>query len=456
MNQAATLQKLQKYLNLDSEHSRIVVVGLGKTGFSVVRFLLVYDFNFIVVDSRTQPPFLQDMRRKHPEIRVETGGFKQSDFAGATHLLVSPGVSLEEPLIRQAISKGAAILSDIDLFACNVDEPVIAITGSNGKSTVTALLGDMATAAGKIAAVGGNLGTPALDLVKQQTELYVLELSSFQLERTTALNAVAATVLNISPDHMDRHTDIDDYAKQKQRVFRGTGIMVLNADDKRVMAMQDSTRQTLTFSIHENADYHLQQIGDVEYLMHDDRKLLPVTDLALVGRHNVANAMAAWALGACVDLPEPAMSATLKTFQGLAHRMQRVAEIKGVLWINDSKATNLGACVAALQGCQGKVILIAGGDAKGADMSELAEVIRVHVKAAVLMGKDAGKIERSLKDTVPVHRADTMEQAVKIAATLAKPGEIVLLSPACASLDQYKNYQERGERFSTAVRSLAA
>ncbi len=456
MDKAATKKRLQDLLGLTAEHANIVVVGLGKTGFSVVRFLFDNGFKFSVVDSRSKPPFIAELLQIIPDIPVDTGAFEAVAFLKGTHLVVSPGVSLDEEAIQQALSNGTVILSDIDLFACSVNQPVIAITGSNGKSTVTVLLGEMAIAAGKITAVGGNLGTPALELIKENIELYILELSSFQLERTTALQAVAATVLNVTPDHLDRHHSINEYAQQKQLVFRGTGVMILNADDALVMNMQDKTRKTVTFSIEKNADFHLENIKGVEYIFHGQKQLLPITELALDGRHNIANAMAALALADVVKLPMQIMCATLRSFQGLAHRMQRVAEINGVIWVNDSKATNVGACVAALQGYQHKVILIAGGDAKGADMRGLADVVKNNVKAIILMGKDANFIEQALKDSVPVHRAETIEQAVTIAAMLAKAGESVLLSPACASLDQYKNYQERGDKFSSAVRKLAA
>lgn len=456
MNKAAIKQKLHDVLGLTTGHANIVVVGLGKTGFSVARFLFDNGFKFTVVDSRSEPPFIEELLKINPDILVETGAFASTAFLKGTHLVVSPGISLDEQVIQLALLEGAVILSDIDLFACVVSEPVIAITGSNGKSTVTVLLGEMATASGKITAIGGNLGTPALEIIKENTELYILELSSFQLERTSALKTIAATVLNVTPDHLDRHLDINAYAEQKQRVFNGTGVMVLNADDALVMSMQDKSRKTVTFSMETNADYHLDLIEGIEYIFHGRKQLLAVADLALDGRHNVANAMAALALGNAVKLPEQIMCATLRAFQGLAHRMQRVAEINGVIWINDSKATNIGACIAALKGYQHRIILIAGGDAKGADMRDLAEVVKNNVKAVILMGKDANLIERALMDSVPVHKAESIEHAVTIAAKLAESGESVLLSPACASLDQFKSYQERGEKFSSAVRKLAA
>jgi UDP-N-acetylmuramoylalanine--D-glutamate ligase len=285
--------------------------------------------------------------------------------------------------------------------------------------------------------------------------MYVLELSSFQLERTSVLNAVAATVLNVSADHLDRHANLAEYAREKQRIFKGTGTMVINIDDPVVQAMQLADRKTVTFSINKTADFYLAYQGDTEYLMHHESCLMPLADLPLEGRHNAANALAALALGVSVGLDGQIMCEALRKFKGLSHRMQRVAEIRGVTWVNDSKATNIGACVAALQGYARKVILIAGGDAKGADMNELTPVIKEKAKYVVLIGKDAGLIKQAINDCVPVYSANNMEQAVQIAAGLATVGESVLLSPACASIDQYKNYQDRGEKFTQAVLALA-
>ena len=289
---------------------------------------------------------------------------------------------------------------------------------------------------------------------RRRQNLYVLELSSFQLERTSVLNAAAATVLNVSADHLDRHADIAEYAREKQSVFNGNGVMVINADDPIVNAMQETGRRIFTFSIKKDADFYIARKDDAEYLMHNEQRLMPLAELPLEGRHNAANALAALALGVSIGLNEQAMCNALRIFKGLDHRMQRVAEIRGVTWVNDSKATNIGACVAALQGYERKVILIAGGDAKGADMNELTPAIKEKAKTVVLMGKDARLIEQALNGSVPVYSAENMAQAVQISAGLAQAGDNVLLSPACASLDQYKNYQDRGEQFTKAVLGL--
>ena len=456
LDQKTIKDRLQANLGLDIAASKIIVVGLGVTGISVARFLVRLGFDFAIADSREQSPGLSQSYDELADITLLTGEFDEMQFRSATHLIVSPGISLCEKAIASAIANGTKACGDIDLFACSVDAPIIAITGSNGKSTVTTLVGEMAKAAGKRTGVGGNLGTPALDLLEQAAELFVLELSSFQLERTSQLNASVATVLNISADHMDRHADLADYAAQKQQVFRGDGAMVINIDDPIVAAMREEGRQLLTFSIQQKADFWIGEELGINYLMQGDKPVLQLSELPLEGKHNAANALAALALGAAAGLNQQAMCNALKTFKGLEHRMQRVAEIRGVVWVNDSKATNIGACAAALQGYECKVILIAGGDAKGADMNELTPVVKAKAKSVVLMGKDANLIEQALNGCVPVYKVDNMQEAVTIAAKIATAGECVLLSPACASLDQYKNYQERGEKFTEAVLRLVA
>ncbi|PPC89958.1 MAG: UDP-N-acetylmuramoyl-L-alanine--D-glutamate ligase [Methylobacter sp.] len=455
MNATAVVDNLKQHFGLDPATSKVLVVGLGITGLSVAYFFQTLEIRFAITDSREKPPLMTEFLQQFPDAALFAGGFDDSAFSVATHLVISPGVALNEKAIVKALAGGAKLISDIDLFACAVDAPVLAITGSNGKSTVTTMVGKMAQAAGKKVAMGGNLGTPALNLLQEGAELYVLELSSFQLERTSVFKALAATVLNLSPDHMDRHPDMDAYAREKARIFQGGGVMVLNADDPRVVAMRDPARTTLTFSIKCPADFHVKRLNGGEYLMQGDNALMPLAELPLEGRHNVANALAALALGFAAGLEASAMCKALKRFKGLAHRMQKVAETKGITWINDSKATNIGACVAALQGYDNKVILIAGGDAKGADMHELVPAVIAKAKHVILMGKDASSIAEALAEQVSVEFAGDMADAVQKAAKIARPGDNVLLSPACASLDQYRNYQERGDKFTKAVLELA-
>ncbi len=454
VSNAAIAALLKKHFALDSQSAKVLVVGLGITGISAAHYLQKLGINFAIVDSREKPPLMDEFFQQMPDTPVFTGGFDEAAFKVATHLVVSPGVSLNETAISKAIAGGVKIVSDIDLFACSVEAPIVAISGSNGKSTVTTMLGEMAKEAGLQVGVGGNLGTPALDLLEQPAQLYVLELSSFQLERTSALNAAAATVLNVSADHLDRHADIAEYAREKQKIFRGNGVMVINADDPMVNAMREEGRSVFTFSIKKKADFYLQMKGAAEYLMYKEQCLMPLAELPLEGRHNAANALAALALGVAVGLDEQVMCNALRKFKGLGHRMERIAEIRGVTWVNDSKATNIGACVAALEGYDRKVVLIAGGEAKGADMNELTPAVKEKAKSVVLMGKDAELIAQALNGCVPVYFAANMTEAVQLADGLADAGDSVLLSPACASLDQYKNYRDRGEKFTKAVLAL--
>ncbi|MCK5477410.1 MAG: UDP-N-acetylmuramoyl-L-alanine--D-glutamate ligase [Methylococcales bacterium] len=455
MDKEAVSESLNNHLSLNSQ-SKVVVVGLGETGFSVAKFLQQHEIKYAVIDSRDKPPLKDALLKEYPDTPVFTGGFDSAAFEVATHVVVSPGVSLQEYSIRNAIIAGAKLISDIDLFACATNQPVIAVTGSNGKSTVTTMLGEMGNAANVNTAIGGNLGIPALNLLNEAVELYVLELSSFQLERTNVLNAKAATVLNVSEDHLDRHDDIMEYAREKQRVFAGNGVMVLNEDDSIVKSMKTKSRDTLTFSTHKKNGFHIERRQGEDWLMNENQVLMRKSDIPLEGLHNVSNALAALALGSAVGLNPDAMCNALREFKGLDHRMQKVGMVKGVTWVNDSKATNIGACIAALQGYQNKVILIAGGDAKGADMNELISAIKDKAKCVVLMGKDADDIDRAINGCVPAYRAKNIKDAVQIAAKMADEGESVLLSPACASLDQYKSYEERGEQFTAAVMELAA
>jgi len=455
MNRDAISKSLDSKLCLNKD-SKVLVVGLGDTGFSVAKFLHTQSISFAVIDSRDKPPLNDALLAEYPDTPVFTGGFDEAAFNVATHLIVSPGVSLQEVSIQKALGIGASLVSDIDLFACSTDKPIVAITGSNGKSTVTTMLGAMGQAAEMKTAIGGNLGIPALDLLDEAIELYVIELSSFQLERVSSLNAKVATVLNVSADHLDRHDGIKGYAKEKQNVFSGDGVMILNEDDSIVKGMQIESRETEFFSIHKNIGFHLQQHQDESWLMHDDQPIMQQQDLPLEGLHNVANALAALAIGTAIGLDENAMCDALRKFRGLSHRMQRVANVKGVTWVNDSKATNIGACVAALEGYQNKVVLIAGGDAKGADMNDLIPAVKAKAKSVVLMGKDADMIEAAINGSVPTYKVENVKQAVQLAATLVVDGDSVLLSPACASIDQYKNYKDRGDKFTSAVMELVA
>jgi UDP-N-acetylmuramoylalanine--D-glutamate ligase len=349
------------------------------------------------------------------------------------------------------------VLGDIELFAHYAHAPIVGITGANGKSTVTTLLGIMAEHAGRDVRVGGNLGTPALDLLQEEEpDLYVLELSSFQLEITDSLPCVAATVLNLSPDHMDRYAGMKEYAAAKARIFRHCRTAVLNREDSWVRDMAAGAKQRVSFGLDapKAGDYGVLGNGDDEWLAKGDEKLMPASVMRLKGRHNIANALAALALGEAAGLPMQAMLAATEAFRGLAHRMEFVGRIRDVSWYDDSKGTNVGATLAAVQGVTQPLVLIAGGDGKGQDFAPLAAALKA-ARGVVLLGKDAQSIEDAIAGRVPVKRVRDMEAAVQAAAELARPGDVVLLSPACSSLDMFENFEHRGRVFAAAVRRLA-
>ncbi|MBQ0725041.1 MAG: UDP-N-acetylmuramoyl-L-alanine--D-glutamate ligase [Cycloclasticus sp.] len=445
-------------LGLDRIGVRVLVVGLGVTGVSVVGFLQQYNIGTAVVDSRDKPPGLELIETSYPDVGVFIGGFNAAAFDAATHLIVSPGVSLQETEIQRAVERGIPVLGDIDLFAVCADAPIACITGSNGKSTVTTLLGEMALNADWDVRVGGNLGTPALDLFTERAaDLYVLELSSFQLERTSQLKADVVTVLNISDDHMDRYPDITSYTLAKEQIFCGNGIAVVNRQDERVSAMSlPQGRQSISFGLDKPAaqSYGLINHHDQTYLARGSDRIMAISALKIKGTHNVQNALAAIAMADALSIPRAAQITALETFVGLPHRTQWVASIGGVTWVNDSKATNPGACLAAIEGLPAPIILIAGGDGKGADFSVLKTAINERVKRLILIGKDAKRFAHEVAGSSLIDSVDTIELAVSVAANDAQPGDTVLLSPACASLDQFENYQQRGERFIAAVRGL--
>jgi UDP-N-acetylmuramoylalanine--D-glutamate ligase len=365
-------------------------------------------------------------------------------------------VAPQEPAIVAAQQAGVELLGDIELFARHADAPVVAITGSNGKSTVTTLVGEMAQAAGRVVRVGGNLGTPALALLSAEApDLYVLELSSFQLELTFSLNAAAAVVLNISEDHLDRHGSLAHYAAIKATIYRGDGTVILNRDDAQVMAMSLPGRATVSFGLDAAPtanDFGLLQRDGQHYLVRGDVALLNVAEMRMAGRHNWANALAALALGEAVGLEMAAMLRVLRDFPGLSHRCQWVAEQQGVNFYEDSKGTNVGATLAALEGMPGeRVVLIAGGQGKGQAFAPLRPAVAARARAVVLLGEDAALIGQALAGAAPLLLATDMADAVAKARTLAQPGDAVLLSPACASFDMFRNYLHRGEAFVAAV-----
>ncbi len=440
---------------------RALVVGLGKTGLSCARYLTRQGVTVAVTDSRAHPPCLDELREEIPDLALFLGGFTPEVFEAAAQIVVSPGVAVSHPLIQAARARGVPVIGDIELFAGAARAPVVAITGSNGKSTVTSLVGEMARQANRRVAVGGNLGEPVLDLLDDAVELYVLELSSFQLETTSSLAPRVATVLNLSPDHMDRYPDLDAYAAAKARIFQGARIAVVNRDDPAVEALPRATESEVGFTLGtpREGDFGLCKKGGELWFCQGPRQIFPVAGQHLPGRHNLANAVAALALGEAAGLPEEALLAGLRRFRGLPHRTQFVAEIDGVQWFNDSKGTNVGATCAALEGLRpgdgGRIVLIAGGECKGAELAGLAPVVSGVARSVILIGRDAPLLEKAFAGRVPVRHAASMEAAVVLAAEAARPGDRVLLSPACASFDMFENFADRGEAFMAAVRRRA-
>jgi len=445
--------KKQTNINVDT-----VIVGLGLTGVSCARFLSSRGLSFAMTDTRETPPGLKEIQQEFPETMISLGDLDRELIMQAKQCLVSPGVSIRHPILIRAEQAGVEIIGDIELLARHADAPVVAITGANGKSTVTTLVYEMAKKAGLEVRVGGNLGTPALDLIEEsEPDLYVLELSSFQLETTHSLNPVAATVLNITDDHMDRYVGTADYAEAKEKVFQGSGEMVLNLDDLIVARMTKSNRIVTGFTLEKPTEneFGILQKNDQSWLSFGNRLLMPISEMKIRGSHNVSNGLAAFALGKAVGINEKAMLEVLRTWPGLPHRCQWITEQNGVDWYNDSKGTNEGATVAAIKGFSNRsIILIAGGDAKGATFDDLAAVAKGRVKKAFLFGKDAPLLEKVLNRATVVERVGDLEEAVKCAHKMAEKNDLVLLSPACASLDMFTNYKARGQAFVSAVKEV--
>ncbi len=447
--------------HIDDLPERVLIVGLGVTGLSCARYLHGLGVpQLLVADSREQPPGLDALRRQLPDVELFLGDFDRSLFAGVDMLVASPGVALATAEIQHALQQGVSVVGDVELFAREVQGKVAAITGSNGKSTVTTLLGLMA--AGKGAVTGGNLGKPVLDLLEDEAALYVLELSSFQLETTTSLVPEVAAVLNISADHMDRYSSLDEYAQVKSRVYARAATGVYNLDDPRVMSMP-RTAHALFFTLGEPRDadcFGVRSIDGEAWLCQGDKALLPARALLMPGQHNLANALAALAMGTALELPMPDMLAVLQTFSGLAHRTEFVCTRAGVKWYNDSKATNPGATVAALRGLHegdgSCTVLIAGGDCKQANFTVLAQTIKDTVRAVVLIGRDRQQIRQVLNGRINIVDAADMGEAVAKAAELALSGDRVLLSPACASFDMFDGFEHRGNVFRECTRRLCS
>lgn len=435
----------------------VLVVGLGASGLAAARYLSAHGEPVLVIDSRREPPGLAALNRDHPDIPVELETLDSKWLDHASRVVLSPGLSVDLPLVADATARGITIDSEIEIFAQAATAPVLAVTGSNGKSTVTSLVAALLEAQGFNAAAGGNLGPPALELLERdRVDAYVLEISSFQLETTRSLKPRAAALLNISPDHIDRHGSLERYAALKGSLLNHAEIAVVNWDDPLVRALAPRREQTIPFSVREPLTHGwsvVLQAGE-RWLAHDLKPLIKSSMLGLSGETGEANTLAALALAQSLGGNLKLAIAALPAFRGLPHRLALVAERNGVSYIDDSKATNVGATVAALTGSSVPTVLIAGGQSKGADFASLANAVDGRVRAAILIGEAAGQLEAVLAARTQTMTVADMPTAVEAAAAIASPGDRVLLSPACASQDMYLDYKDRGNAFAAAVRSL--
>lgn len=436
----------------DYRGRKVVIIGLGITGLSCVDFFLAQGVTPRVMDTRVSPPGLD----KLPEAVERYVGGINSDWLMASDLIIaSPGIALAHPALSEAADAGIEIVGDIELFCREAQAPIVAITGSNGKSTVTTLVGEMARAAGWQVGVGGNIGLPALTLLKSPAQLYVLELSSFQLETTYSLKAAAATILNVTEDHMDRYPlGMQQYRAAKLRIYENASVCVVNADDGMTMPVRGVDARCVSFGIN-LGDYHLTQHQGSTLLRAQGEKVLNTDEMTLVGQHNFTNALAALALADAVHIPRASSLKALTTFTGLPHRFQLVHEANGVRWINDSKATNVGSTEAALNGLQvkGTLWLLLGGDGKAADFSSLTPYLQGDSVQLFCFGRD-GDALAALRPEIAT-RTETMQQAMALIAPQVKAGDMVLLSPACASLDQFRNFEQRGDQFAQLAKELS-
>ena len=446
---------------------KVLVLGLGDTGLSMATWLTRHGARVRAADSRATPPHADRLKRQLPQAEIITGGFTPDCFSDIDLIAISPGVPLTEPLLAGALRRGVPVVGDVELFAQALaprSAKVIAITGANGKSTVTAMCGAMCVTAGLKTVVAGNIGLPVLDALSaiedgaEMPDVFVLELSSFQLETTASLNADAATVLNVTQDHMDRYPGMTEYAAAKARIFLGNGVQILNREDAYSLAMAQPGRHIETFALDapvNESDWGLLNQAAQDWLAQGTSALLAAHELPLPGRHNAANALAALALGQAIGLPLTAMFEALREFKGLPHRVQEVAQVNGITFYDDSKGTNVGATVAALMGMREPAVLIAGGDGKGQDFTPLKAACAKQARAVVLIGRDAARIEAAISGCgVPLHHAKNMDEAVSVAFRAAQEGDAVLLSPACASFDMFRNYEHRAQVFIAAVQKI--
>ncbi|KHS92461.1 UDP-N-acetylmuramoyl-L-alanyl-D-glutamate synthetase [Pectobacterium brasiliense] len=436
---------------VDYQGKKVVIIGLGLTGLSCVDFFLARDVVPRVVDTRISPPGLD----KLPEqVERHLGSLNEDWLMSADLIVASPGVALATPILCDAADAGIEIVGDIELFCREAQAPIVAITGSNGKSTVTTLVGEMARAAGWQVGVGGNIGLPALQLLEQSAQLYVLELSSFQLETTSSLHAAAATILNVTEDHTNRYPfGLQQYRAAKLRIYEHADLCVVNADDALTMPVRGADARCRSFGV-DVGDYHLNRQQGETWLRVDGERVLNTREIKLVGQHNYTNALAALALADAVKIPRASALTALTSFTGLPHRFQMAFERNGVRWINDSKATNVGSTEAALSGLavEGTLHLLLGGDGKSADFSPLVPYLQGEHIHLYCFGQDGQQLA-ALRPEI-AEQTETMEQAMRIIAERVKPGDMVLLSPACASLDQFRSFEQRGDEFARLAEEL--
>jgi len=454
-------------MNLAGKH--VLILGLGESGLACARWCDRQGARVRVADTRTAPPYLDELKRRLASADFCAGDFDKTLLEGIDLLVLSPGLSGGLMIVIHARAQGIPVIGEIELFAWGLRTleqhvPVLAITGTNGKTTTTALTGHLIAASGRSAGIAGNISPAALTALMDYQDAgklpqaWVLELSSFQLETLETLNATAATVLNISDDHLDRYIDLADFASAKARIFKGDGVQVLNRQDERVKHMVIPGRQLITFGLDAptvETDFGLRENREELWLVQGERFLLPVSELPMAGLHNAANVLAALALCAAIDIDVVKLLPALRAFRGLPHRVEKIAEIAGVTYYDDSKGTNVGATVAALEGLGCPTIVILGGDGKGQDFSPLKAVVANHARGAVLIGRDGPKIRDAIDGCgVPVLNAASLDEAVQAAAERAQAGDAVLLSPACASFDMFRNYEHRADVFKTAVQAL--
>lgn len=434
----------------------VLILGMGVTGASLARYFARHGVGAVFFDSRPKPPGIDAILDAMPDARIHVGAATAEIPASIRRIVVSPGFDLDAPLLAAGRAKGIDVISDIDLFFADCDAPVVAVTGSNGKSTVTSMLATILSATGLNAVAGGNLGVPALDLLKPNVDYYVLELSSFQLERSGPLPAAVGVVLNISPDHLDRHGDMQNYAAAKARMYERCAHAVVNRDVPEFAQWVPQGTPVTYFSLGEPAagEFGVRKTSRGQCIALGEDLLMSIDELPFMGRHNLANALAAVALGAALGVDPHGLAQGLKRFHGLPHRMQVISEVHGAVWIDDSKATNVGAAIMSIASVADPLILIAGGDAKGGSFEELAAALDGRRCIALVFGQDAAVIAAALGNTCPVSVVENMASAVELAREKIEPGSTVLLAPACSSLDMFENFAARGEAFVAAVREL--